>query len=244
LSQAPAQSLEIAKGQSQFGFALSAGDVNGDGFSDVLVGAKNYSNGENAEGAAFLFLGGKDGLQTTPAWQAESDVSGAEYGCSVAIADLAGDGFKDILVGAWLYGKTKATQGCAYAYYAKSAGISAAPDVKIEGDQEGCLLGFSTYAAGDVNHDGYEDLVIGAPVHTGFNGQVRLYHGSVNGLQDTPFWTKTGEAYGDFGYCARGAGDLNGDGYADLVISAPYFKKNGVAGVGRAYLFYGRFDSL
>lgn len=87
--------LEGDQNNAEFGISLaSAGDVNGDGFSDVLVGADAFTNGELDEGQASLFLGSASGPADTPAWTAESNQAFAHFAISVATAgDVNGDGF-------------------------------------------------------------------------------------------------------------------------------------------------------
>src|SRR5205823_2746093 len=84
---------------ASFGFsARTAGDVNGDGFDDIIVGAFGYSNGQTGEGRAYVYLGGAAGLSLTPDWTAEGDQMGADFGWSVGTAgDVNGDGFDDVV---------------------------------------------------------------------------------------------------------------------------------------------------
>ena len=78
----------------------TAGDVNGDGYADVIVGARTYDNGQTDEGAALVYLGRPAGLGATAAWTAESDQANAQFGYSVATAgDVNGDGYADVIVG-------------------------------------------------------------------------------------------------------------------------------------------------
>jgi hypothetical protein len=105
LSTTPNWTAESNQANAYFGFSVaSAGDVNGDGFSDVIVGAYRFDNGQTDEGAAFVYHGSASGLSTTPDWTAESDQDFAEFGFSVASAgDVNGDGFSDVIVGAWKF---------------------------------------------------------------------------------------------------------------------------------------------
>jgi hypothetical protein len=95
----------------------TAGDVNGDGFSDVIVSAPFYDNGQTDEGEAFVYHGSAAGLSTNGAWTGESNQVGALFGFSVATAgDVNGDGFSDIIVGAYEY-NGEFNEGAAFVYY-------------------------------------------------------------------------------------------------------------------------------
>jgi hypothetical protein len=96
----------------------TADDVNGDRFSDVIVGASNYNNGEEREGRAFAYHGSAEGLSTSPAWTAESNQQFASFGFSVATAsDVNGDGYSDIIVGAPGYSNSEGGEGGAFVYH-------------------------------------------------------------------------------------------------------------------------------
>ncbi|MDM7913779.1 MAG: integrin alpha [Candidatus Eisenbacteria bacterium] len=148
-----------------------AGDVNGDGFSDVIVGAFLYGNGEAGEGRAFVYHGSPAGLGLTAAWTAESDQVGARFGSSVASAgDVNGDGFSDVIVGAYLYTNGQSDEGRVYAYQGSAAGLATTPAWTAESNQASAKMGISVAAAGDVNGDGFSDVIAGARDYD--NGQT------------------------------------------------------------------------
>ena len=104
--------------------ARTAGDVNGDGYSDVVIGADAYDHGEVDEGVAFLFYGSPHGLGIAPAWMGESNQSGAMFGYWVSMAgDVNGDGYSDVIIGARTFTDTIDRQGKAYLYYGSPAGL-------------------------------------------------------------------------------------------------------------------------
>jgi hypothetical protein len=144
----------------------TAGDVNGDGYADVIVGADYYSNGQTYEGRAFEFEGSASGLSTTPNWTAESDQALAYFGYSVGTAgDVNGDGYADVIVGAWSYDNGQTDEGRAFVYHGSAAGLSAIPNATAEANQRSALLGYSVGTAGDVNGDSYDDDVVGSPYY-------------------------------------------------------------------------------
>jgi hypothetical protein len=152
-----------------------AGDVNDDGYSDVIVSAPFYDAGEIDEGAAFVFLGSAagiaDGDPSTAATQLESDQDGARLGYSVAGAgDINGDGYADVIVGANRYDAGETHEGAAFVFLGSASGIvangnPANADVQLESNQAWAWLGWSVAGAGDVNNDGAPDVIVGAPTY-------------------------------------------------------------------------------
>jgi FG-GAP repeat. len=194
LSTTPDWTAESNQANAQFGWSVaSAGDVNGDGFSDVIVGAPNFDNGENDEGAAFVYHGSTSGLSTTPDWAAESDQVSAQFGYSVASAgDVNGDGFSDVIVGARLFDNGETDEGAAFVYHGSFFGLSPTPDWTAESNQANAEFGISVASAGDVNGDGFSDVIVGAPNFDNGEtdeGAAFVYHGSASGLSTTPNWT-------------------------------------------------------
>jgi len=141
---------------SEFGLSCgTAGDVNGDGYSDVIVSAPYFDGGEADEGRVFVYLGSPSGLSEDPAWHAEPDLEGAAFGLTTAAAgDVNGDGYSDVLVGSWMYNNGQQAEGCAFLYLGSPSGPEATPAWSIEGNREVAAIGMSLATAGDVNADG------------------------------------------------------------------------------------------
>jgi FG-GAP repeat/FG-GAP-like repeat len=207
---------------AQFGFSVAtAGDVNGDGFSDVIIGAPNYDNGETDEGRAFVYYGSASSLSETPVWDTEGNQTNAYYGWSVATAgDVNADGFSDVIIGAPNYDNGETDEGRAYVYHGSVTGLPDSPDWIAESNEAGAQFGYSVATAGDVNGDGYSDVIIGAPYYNQADeGAAFVYHGSSSGLSATAEWIAEMEGSDYyFGWSVAGAGDVNGDGYADVII--------------------------
>jgi hypothetical protein len=165
--------LESDQVDAFLGWSVSgAGDVNGDGYADVIVGAYSYDAGKTNEGAAFVFLGGAsgvaDGNPTTAAAQLESNQMDANLGWSVSGAgDVNGDGYADVIVGAYLYNAGSSDEGAAFVFLGSASGVAdgnpSNAAAQLESDQATANLGVSVSAAGDVNGDGYADVIVGAP---------------------------------------------------------------------------------
>ncbi len=224
--------------QASLGFSVAtAGDVNGDGYSDIIVGAAYYDNGETDEGKAFVYHGSASGLSANPAWTAEADQADAEFGCSVATAgDVNGDGFSDVIVGARTYDNGQERGGMAFVYHGSSAGLSSSPDWTAQGNQVDAWFGCSVSTAGDVNGDGFSDIIVGMPLYE--NGQVAegaafVYHGSPSGLSADPAWiAESNKISAEFGESVATAGDVNGDGFSDVIVGSALIK-------GKAFVYHG-----
>lgn len=241
----------------------SAGDVNGDGLADFIVGAPGYRANGVSSGAAFVIYGqagtrGNLDLDYLTAdegfallgdpLQSVADQAGT---CVSSAGDLNGDGFDDLIVGAHYGGNAR---GRAYVVYGQAeprdavtlSAMTAGEGFVIQGLANVTLVGFSVASAGDVNGDGLDDILVGAPGDTANAGSVLVLYGQTGAYgpitwgtvapEDGFYLTASAEGDADgwlqLGYSVSGAGDVNHDGIDDILVTAP-------AG-NAAYVIYGQ----
>jgi hypothetical protein len=217
-------------------------DIDGDGFRDILIGARRAPGGTR-NGRAYLFYGGdRNQMDAVCDMTFTPPVSGVqEFGSSLDIFDIDNDGHADVIIGAREYQRS---QGGVFLYWGdKRDKMDAVVDMIIpgEGGAQSSLGGDKLFCA-DFNRDGYGDIAVGAYNwhHHNHIGRTYIYYGGTKTSIDTQadvFFTGDTEG-GWFGHDI-GGGDFNNDGYIDLVAGAWGYGN----GEGRAYVFHGPFDS-
>ncbi len=205
-----------------FGFSVrGAGDVNGDGFADVIVGALFDDNNGSQSGSARVLSGSTGAALYTFNGDSAFDV----FGRSVSGAgDVNGDGFADLIVGAYEDDNNGLNSGSARVL----SGATGATLYTFDGDLASDFFGYSVSGAGDVNGDGFADMIAGA-YRDDNNGPDSGSARVLSGATGAPLYTFNGDSAFDlFGYSVSGAGDVNGDGFADMIVGAYRDDNNGL----------------
>ncbi|WP_202763490.1 integrin alpha, partial [Bathymodiolus thermophilus thioautotrophic gill symbiont] len=271
----------IASGSSMGGFVIngengndwsgisvsSAGDVNGDGLDDLIVGAFYADpNNKSDAGKSYVVFGktDKDAVDLsviaagTGGFVINGESAEGRSGFSVSSAgDVNGDGLDDLIVGAHNIGKS-------YIVFGKinksavdlSVIVAGKGGFVINGENTGDKSSFSVSSAGDVNGDGLDDLIVGAP-HAGFNskdkaGKSYIVFGKTNGsainlsaiASGAGGFVINGEDTNDQnGHSVSSAGDVNGDGLDDLIVGAFNADPNNKSDAGKSYVVFGKTDT-
>jgi hypothetical protein len=243
LGETPDWTVESDQRGDFFGRSVgTAGDVNGDGYSDLIVSAPRYDGATTDGGRVCVFHGSWTGMRRWPDWTVDGDQEDALFGLEAGSAgDVNGDGFTDVVIGAGGYDGDYESQGRCYLFLGSAAGLSPAPQWIAEGHGTYHRFGTSVGTAGDVNGDGFADVVIGETGYTNgqdFEGRAYVYLGTPAGLPGLADWTAEGNiAYAFAGRAVSGAGDVNGDGFADIVVGLPFDPSR--PEFGRAHVYYG-----
>ncbi|MFO0690052.1 MAG: integrin alpha [Myxococcota bacterium] len=253
--------VESNQASAQLGFSVaSAGDVNGDGYDDVIVGAPFFDAGTSDEGAAFILLGSSFGIDQVNPVEASAQIEGnqlnAQFGNAVASAgDVNGDGYDDVVIGSALFNAGQTDEGVAWIYLGSPSGIPdgnpATAHAGFESNQANAQMGFSVASAGDVNGDGYEDVIIGAPFYDNGlvdEGMAFVYHGSAAGFAfGTPVTANTrlesDQIDARFGVSVASAGRVDADAYADVIVGAHTWDGPLLDG-GAAFVFRGSASGI
>ena len=243
LADSPNLTLIGEAASDLFGLAVAGlGDVNHDGFDDILIGAPQHSAGGTNRGKIYLYRGTSQGLETTASWTAIGTEDEDHLGWSIAsFTNLEMDGFADLVVGA------SGAKGHVDVYHGIKAGFASMPVQTLTSDRPSTLFGYDV-ATGDVDHDGLDDLLVGEPHFPapGANsGRALLYFSKGGIFSAEPVWTATGAPGSTFGISVSLGGDVNHDGYADAVIGARLasFGRD-MSECGAAYVFLGSAAGL
>jgi hypothetical protein len=236
LASTPATTLTDPTGANTgFGGIAAAGDVNGDGFADVVVSADATNNDQ---GRIYVFYGSASGLSTIPSATIDGpDGTETFFGEEISGAgDVNGDGYADVVVGTGTV--------VAHVYLGSPTGLSASPARTLNSPAAGVGFGNSVAGVGDINGDGFGDLVIGASGANSNVGGAYLYLGSTTGIATEPSATiSPPPGAWVFGTQVVAAGDVNGDGLADVLIASQGTVGSG-GPVATAYVFLGGTGGL
>ena len=244
------------------GVATAGGNINGDGISDIIVGVPNEDDsyvifGQETWPASIspTALDGSNGFRIFIDNGMYTDVAGR----ALSTGDVNGDGFDDVIVGAWLGdggGDDHDDSGEAYVVFGMAGGFSASVDlaaldgsvgVRFIVNEDDYNAGRSVSLIGDVNGDGFDDIIIGAPFTGGFydrDGEAFVVFGGDSLGASIDLGTLDGDDgfavtpvgdYDTLGFSVGGGGDVNGDGFDDLIIGA----QNANAYAGEAYVVFG-----
>lgn len=255
------------------GFSVAGGgDINGDGFDDLVVSAYGYDQPAGYAGATYVIFGRADAfaaaldlssLDGTSGFRIEGAAAGDRSGHGVASGDFDGDGFADVVVGANFASGSALYSGSAFVVFGHDGSftnvlsLGSSEVLRIDGALGGDYAGFALASAGDVNGDGYDDIIIGA---TGVDAQEGTASGAayvVFGRAEALTTINLGTLDGTSGFHINGAatdqqlgtavsggGDVNGDGYADLIIGASLADIGDQTDAGASYVLFGHAGSF
>ena len=215
-----------------YGFSVaSAGDVNADGFDDIIVGAPFNDAGGTDAGRAYIYFGSYV-IDYTADVILTGIIAGSRLGYSVSSAgDVNNDGYADVIAGA---SGISSNTGGAYIYYGGSS-MNNVADVTLSGQSAGEQFGYSVSHAGDVNGDGFSDVIVGAYAYAGFTGRVYAFFGSAFMDNNVDIIFASGDAGSGYGVSVSSAGDVNADGYRDIIVS----ELLGPGSLGKAFIYHG-----
>jgi pectate lyase len=231
---------------------IAIGDLNKDGFDDVIIGSLGYPAGKN-DGRVYIYYGGAE-MDNIPDIVFDGETGQRSFfGLDVAASDVDQDGWVDLLVGAQNYdhggeyhriSKTRELgplngRGRVYLYWGGDS-MDTNPDIIFEGENQGDWFGRRISAAGDINGDGYNDILIGARhAVNDSRGRAYLFWGNTQDqMNATCDWTFTGEGKNDNMGSSVCIFDIDSDGFSDVILGARFAADY----AGRVYIHWGEKD--
>jgi len=213
-----------------FGNRVSiGGDVNGDGYPDVLVGAYRW---QNDRGRAHLYYGGPDMDAVADVVFTGDDIGDGFSNQSGSFGDVNHDGYDDVIIGAGgIVGQIR--DGYVHIYYG-GPDMDNVADIVLRPKEAGHRGYFATVTTGDVDNDGYCDVLVGELIRQ----RAHLFWGGdpMSIKTEVTFHGKNAGKLFAFGQRMAIGGDVNGDGYRDILIGA---REGGEEQQGQAYLYFG-----
>jgi hypothetical protein len=237
--------VEVASPEGgRFGTAVAgAGDLNGDGYADLTVGAPLAPG----FGRVYVYLGGRSGLATTPGSVlvfpgTPSTILGSGFGTALAGGcDLNGDGYTDLAAGAYGASDTSEVAGAVHVYGGRSMELSRLPVMSRIGPAANGRFGSTVACAGDLDGDGFDDLL----VTSAHRALVEIFRGGASGISEgpsapvpDPLGMMSDAAFGQ----ALSVRDVNANGRLDLLVGAPFASPTSAR--GRVYVFHNMPGSI
>uniref|UniRef100_A0A8C7LAM0 Integrin, alpha 6b n=1 Tax=Oncorhynchus kisutch TaxID=8019 RepID=A0A8C7LAM0_ONCKI len=205
---------------SYLGFSLDSGKaITKKGQLTVVAGAPRA----NHSGAVVLLKKETEAsTMLSPEHILEGEGLASSFGYDLAVVDLTGDGWEDIVVGApQFFEKDGEVGGAIYVYVNKGGDWSKVTPTRIDGPRDS-MFGLAVENLGDLNLDGYQDIAVGAPYYDSGSGKVFIYHGSAQGINIKPAQVLSGVPSETklFGYSLAGNMDLDRNSYPDLAVGS------------------------